>query len=145
MNTSTTLLSFHNPAGLYDPAPNGYSHLALVQGPARWLLLSGQGGEHPSAGLPEDFEGQLAQCLSNVQTALRAGGADLRDVARLTVLVVGHSEARLAQFSQALKSLWGEAPTPACTLIPVPRLALDGMLIEIEATAVLTPPKAGSG
>ncbi|MCX2864816.1 RidA family protein [Paucibacter sp. PLA-PC-4] len=137
MRTSTTLLSFHNPAGLYDPVPNGYSHLALVQGPARWLLLSGQGGEHPNAGLPEDFEGQLAQCLANVQTALRAGGAGLRDVARLTVLVVGHSEARLAQLSRALRVLWGGAPTPACTLIPVLRLALDGMLIEIEATAVL--------
>lgn len=130
-------LSFHNPAGLYDPAPNGYSHLAIVQGPARLLLLSGQGGEDSSGQLSEDFDAQLAQCLANVQTALRAAGAGLRDVARLTVLVVGHSEARLARLSSALKALWGDAPTPACTLIPVPRLALDGMLIEIDATAAL--------
>jgi enamine deaminase RidA (YjgF/YER057c/UK114 family) len=26
---------------------------------------------------------------------------------------------------------------PACTLIPVPKLALPGMLIEVEATAAL--------
>jgi enamine deaminase RidA (YjgF/YER057c/UK114 family) len=26
---------------------------------------------------------------------------------------------------------------PTCTLIPVPRLALDGMLFEVEAVAVL--------
>jgi enamine deaminase RidA (YjgF/YER057c/UK114 family) len=26
---------------------------------------------------------------------------------------------------------------PTCTLIPVPRLALDGMLVEIEAVAAL--------
>jgi enamine deaminase RidA (YjgF/YER057c/UK114 family) len=31
--------------------------------------------------------------------------------------------------------MWGQSC--ASTLIPVPRLALDGMLFEIEATAVL--------
>jgi enamine deaminase RidA (YjgF/YER057c/UK114 family) len=27
--------------------------------------------------------------------------------------------------------------TPTCTLIPVPRLALDGMLVEIDAVAAV--------
>jgi enamine deaminase RidA (YjgF/YER057c/UK114 family) len=36
-----------------------------------------------------------------------------------------------------VRSLWPDGAAPACTLIPVPRLALDGMLIEIEATAVM--------
>lgn len=31
---------------------------------------------------------------------------------------------------------------PACTLIPVPRLALDGMQIEIDAIAALTDQRA---
>ncbi|QPF75880.1 RidA family protein [Roseateles sp. DAIF2] len=143
MNAATSasrpraLLDFVNPASLYDPAPNGYSHLAVVQGPARLLLLSGQGGEDVHGLLSEDFGTQLDQALLNVRLALRAAGAGIHDVARLTVLVVDHSEARLALLSGALKALWGDAPTPACTLIPVPRLALDGMLIEIEATAVL--------
>ncbi|WP_434778772.1 hypothetical protein [Neisseria sp. Ec49-e6-T10] len=47
-----------------------------------------------------------------------------------------HSEDKLAQFSQVLKSYFLNQLAPACTLIPVPRLALDGMLIEIEALAV---------
>ena len=61
----------------------------------------------------------------------------MHDVAKLTVLVVDHTEQRLALFSQAVRSLWPDGAAPACTLIPVPRLALDGMLIEIEATAVM--------
>lgn len=127
--------AFVNPPGLYDPTPNGYSHLALTQGPLRWLLAAGQGGEDASGALPAGFEAQLQQCLNNVQTVLAAGGAGLGDVLRLRVLIVDHDERRLAQLGAALRALWGDAPMPACTLIPVPRLALDGMLVEIEATA----------
>ncbi len=36
---------------------------------------------------------------------------------------------------QIMKDLWKNHPFPACTLIPVPRLALEHMLIEVEATA----------
>jgi enamine deaminase RidA (YjgF/YER057c/UK114 family) len=130
-------LQFLNPQGLYDPAPNGYSHLAVADMPARLIFVAGQGGEDAQGRLPADFAGQVEQALRNLCTALAAAGARPRDVAKLSVLIVDHSEARLAVFSSALKALWGDAPTPACTLIPVPRLALDGMLFEIEATAVL--------
>ncbi|WP_311223994.1 MULTISPECIES: RidA family protein [unclassified Acidovorax] len=131
------LLSFHNPAGLYDPQPNGYSHIAVVQQPARTIHIAGQGGEDAQGQLAEGFEAQMRQALANLGIALRAAGAQPADVARLTVLVVDHTEARLALFTRALIAMWGDSPTPACTLIPVPRLALDGMLFEIDATAVL--------
>ena len=38
-------LSLINPAGLYDPAPNGYSHLAKIAAGARLAFIAGQGGE----------------------------------------------------------------------------------------------------
>ncbi|WP_111875582.1 RidA family protein [Paracidovorax anthurii] len=130
-------LSFINPPGLYDPAPNGYSHVAVVQGPARTVYVAGQGGEDASGRLAEGFDAQVRLALANLRTALASAGATPRDVARLTVLVVDHTEERLRTFGAALRECWGDAPTPACTLIPVPRLALDGMLFEIDATAVL--------
>ena len=68
--------------------------------------------------------------------ALAAAGSQLRHVAKLTVLVVDHNEARLRVLAAAVERAWGDAPKPACTLIPVPRLALDGMLFEVEALAV---------
>nr|WP_307688421.1 RidA family protein [Variovorax ginsengisoli] len=52
-------------------------------------------------------------------------------------VVVDHSEARLAVMSAALRAVWSDGLAPACTLIPVPRLALNGMLVEIDATAVV--------
>lgn len=137
MTAAPSPLTFINPPGLYDPRPNGYSHVAVVSPCTRMVYVSGQGGEDASGALPAEFAAQVQQALSNLVTALHAAQAQPRDVAKLTVLVVDHSEARLSVFSQALGALWGKAPPPACTLIPVPRLALDGMLIEIEATAVL--------
>jgi hypothetical protein len=43
---------------------------------------------------------------------------------------------RLRIFGAELERAFGAGPKPACTLIPVPRLALDGMLFEVEAVAV---------
>lgn len=129
-------MKFINPQGLYDPRPNGYSHVVIAQAPARIIYIAGQGGENAAGELSDSFEAQVHQALRNLQTALDAAGARHLDVAKITALIVDHSEDRLAVFSKALRAMWGDHPAPACTLIPVPRLALDGMLFEIEATAV---------
>lgn len=133
------ILTLRNPPGLYDPAPNGYSHIAIVEAGARTLHIAGQGGEDASGRLAEGFEAQVRQAFANLRTALHAAGAAPRDVARLTVLIVDHSEDRLRTLGTALREGWAGAPLPVCTLIPVPRLALDGMLFEVDATAVLQP------
>lgn len=129
-------MKFINPTGLYDPRPNGYSHVVIAEAPARIIYIAGQGGENAAGELSEDFKTQVGQALDNLQTALTAAGARHIDVTKVTALIVDHSEARLAIFSNALRAMWGDHPAPACTLIPVPRLALDGMLFEIEATAI---------
>jgi len=130
-------LQFANPSGLHDPQPNGYSHVATVTGPARLIYIAGQGGENAVGQLPPDFAAQVEQALDNLVTALASAGAGVTDVVKLTVLIVDHSEQHLGVLAQALKRRWNSAMAPACTLIPVPRLALDGMLFEIDATAAL--------
>jgi enamine deaminase RidA (YjgF/YER057c/UK114 family) len=84
-----------------------------------------------------DFRLQVRQALRNLATALAASGARVSDIAKLTVLIVDHSEERLRIFGEELNRALGEGMKPACTLIPAPRLALDGMLFEVEAVAVL--------
>ena len=88
-----------NPAGLYDPAPNGYSHAVVAKGGSRIAYIAGQGGEDASGRLSPQFS-------------------------------------KLGVMTQAVKRLFGDA-LPAQTLVPVPRLALDGMLFEVDAVAVL--------
>lgn len=133
-------MQFINPAALYDPRPNGYTHVVIAQAPARLAYIAGQGGEDVDGILSEDFATQVAQALSNLRAALQAADATLAQVAKVTALIVDHDQARLAIFSSALQATWGDAPPPACTVIPVPRLALDGMLFEIEANAVVSLP-----
>jgi enamine deaminase RidA (YjgF/YER057c/UK114 family) len=133
----TRALHIVNPAGLYDPSANGYSHVAVAEPPARIVFLAGQGGEDALGVLSSDFAGQVRQALANLGTALAAAGAHFADVAKLTVLVVDHDANKHAVLAAELVQAWSGAVLPACTLVPVPRLALDGMLFEIDATAVL--------
>jgi enamine deaminase RidA (YjgF/YER057c/UK114 family) len=138
MNTAISpVFVLDNPPGLYDPAPNGYSHVAAVRPGAKWLWIAGQGGETQDGALSSDFRAQARQALSNLKTALASAGAGTNDVLKLTVLIVAHSEERLRLFGAELEAAFGPHHKPACTLIPVPRLALDGMLFEVEAVAAV--------
>jgi enamine deaminase RidA (YjgF/YER057c/UK114 family) len=135
--THAPLLTLKNPLGLYDPSGNGYSHVAQIASGARLVFISGQGGENANKELAADYGMQVRQALDNLKIALASAGAQVNQVAKLTVLIVDHNHDRLAIFGKALSEVWGASTKPACTLIPVPRLALDGMLFEIEAIAVI--------
>jgi len=129
-------LQFINPKGLYDPSPNGYSHIAIAPSHSRTIYIAGQGGETEAEHLSPDFEAQLKQAFSNLRTALSAAQASLQHIVKLTVLVVDHDEVKLQQLAAEVQKIWKDH-APACTLIPVPRLALDGMLFEVDAIAVI--------
>lgn len=127
-----------NPAGLYDPRPNAYSHVAALTPGARLAFIAGQGGEDAEGRLSADFAEQARQALANVATALQSQGAGLAQVFKLTLLIVDHNPQRLAAWVREADLAWGGAMKPVGTLIPVPRLALEGMLIEIEEVAVVS-------
>lgn len=126
-----------NSPGLYDPAPHGYSHVAVISPGTRLVIVSGQGGENERGELAPDFRAQVRQAFGNLQVAVTAGGAAFGDIAKLTLLIVDHNEEKLAVFGAELDRVWPAGRMkPACTLIPVERLALEGMLFEVEAMAV---------
>ncbi|MFB4394715.1 MULTISPECIES: RidA family protein [unclassified Pseudomonas] len=134
-HASNTAFTLSNPDGLYDPRSNGYSHVAELPPGARLLFIAGQGGEDAEGKLSSDFTEQASQALANLQTALASRGASLAQVFKLTLLIVDHDEHRLRAWVAQANRIWAQGRQPVCTLIPVPRLALDGMLIEIDAVA----------
>ena len=122
-----------NPPALYDPTPNGYSHAMVANGLA---FIAGQGGETHTGELAPGFDAQVAQAYRNLVVALEAVGARPDQVVKLTTYVVDHDQAKLAVLTHQLKAVFG-THLPAQTLVPVPRLALDGMLFEVDAIAIL--------
>jgi enamine deaminase RidA (YjgF/YER057c/UK114 family) len=124
------------PAGLYDPSAKGYTHVAIAPPGATIIYVAGQGGEDENGNLVDDFAAQLKQAFANLRVALTAAGASPEHVVKLTTLVVDHNESKLEQLGAQLRAMWGER-TPTQTLMPVPRLALDGMLFEVDAVAVI--------
>ncbi|NUF51655.1 RidA family protein [Acinetobacter seifertii] len=124
-----------NPSTLYNPIPNAYSHVAVVQNFNNIIHVAGQGGEDSKGELSSNFQEQATQVFNNIQHALTAADAKIFDIAVLRVLIVDHSDEKHQILIKIMQNLWKNHPFPACTLIPVPRLALERMLIEVEATA----------
>ena len=134
--TANDKLTIVNPPNLFDPSPNGYSTAVIVPSGARVAYISGQGGQDGTGALSPDFAGQVEQAYANLRTALDGLGATPDQVAKLTVFVVDHDMSKLEVLTRTVKEMFGEA-LPAQTLVPVPKLAVDPMLFEVEAVVVL--------
>lgn len=103
---------------------------------ARLAYVSGQGGQDNTGTLSTDFEAQVKQAYANLRAALDALGAKPDQVAKLTIFVVDHDMAKLGILTRSVKDMFGDR-LPAQTLVPVPKLAIDPMLFEVEAVVVL--------
>ena len=125
-----------NPAHLHDPTPNGYSTAVITPAGGRLAFISGQGGQDQTGNLSTDFGAQVDQAYANLAAVLDALGARPEQVVKLTVFVVDHDMSKLGPMTQAVTRMFGNRP-PAQTLVPVPKLAIDPMLFEVEAVVLL--------
>jgi len=124
-----TLVRAH---GLSEPISH-YSD-AVVAG--RTVYVSGQGAFDARGRLvgANDVVAQTRQVLENLKTALGAAGATLDDVVKVTVYLANRDDR--PRVNEVRKEYF-RANKPASTLIEISRFAIEGMLIEIEAIAVL--------
>lgn len=132
-----TQLKIVNPAGLYDPAPNGYSHAVIATNINKVIFIAGQGGEDSSGTLSTSFEAQVKQAYANLEIAIEAAGAKPDQVLKITTYVAEYEQEKLGIMSKYLNETF-KGWLPAQTLVPVPRLALDGMLFEVDAYIALS-------
>lgn len=128
--------NFKNPESLFDPTPYGFSHASSVSTPGELFFISGQSGglgkEHI---LSNSFREQTQVALKNIVTLLDSYNLKPENIMKITILIVDHSPEKLKIWNEEIRKVWNNKPFPASTLIPVPKLAIDGMLIEVDATA----------
>jgi enamine deaminase RidA (YjgF/YER057c/UK114 family) len=123
-----------NPPELH-PAP-GFSHVAIADG-TRVVHLAGQVALDREFGIVggDDLGEQTRAAMRNVEAALTAAGAAWGDVVRRTVYTLHPTE--YETITAAIDDVTGGAEHPAQTIVGVTGLAVPGLLIEIECTAVI--------
>lgn len=132
-------VQYLDPAGMIPGTP--YHHVSVGLG-TRFVHVAGQVAHMPDgAPIPTDLAGQVAQALRNVKRGLDAAGAQFGDVVRLTVYVTEWKTSKMAEFMAGVESVAHEIglqlPMPPASLIAVVQLYEPGVLVEIEATAIV--------
>jgi 2-iminobutanoate/2-iminopropanoate deaminase len=113
----------------------GFSQAWRVDGAEAVVFLSGQGPVSAEGELVgDDFEAQARQTFENLRTVLEQAGASFEAVVKITVYLTDISTLR--DFGR-IKAEFIDGPQPASTALQVAALALPGMMIEVEAIAVV--------
>ncbi len=130
---------FINPPNL-PKWEQSFSQIVVFRiGPAKIIHLSGQVSVNERNQIIG--EGNLAmqaeQAFRNLTLALAAVGATAADVVKLNIYVVKYQPSDAAIINQAQRKLFESGNLPASTWVGVESLALSGLLIEVEAEAIV--------
>lgn len=125
---------FLNPEGI--SSPRGYTHVVTATG-GKLIFISGQIGLDAQGNLAEGFAAQTTQVFENLKTALAAVGATFNDVVKVTTFIVNYNVELRPALVEIRSRYFNPTNPPASTLVGVQALALPGLLIEIEATAIV--------
>lgn len=114
----------------------GYNQAEVIEGATRQVICAGQtavdGKGTPRH--PGDMRAQIGLALDNLETVLTEAGMDLSNVIRLGVYATDVDEA-LKNFDLMGMRFGPHGVRPPMTLLGVTRLAMPGLLFEIDATA----------
>lgn len=82
-----------------------------------------------------DFDAQVEQTMKNVARVLKLAGSSLKDIVKVNIYVTD-----MTNFPKVLelREKYFSQPWPADTIVGVTALAIPGLMIEVDATAVVT-------
>ena len=118
--------------GLSEPI----SHYSDAVRAGNTIFVSGQASLDQNGNVVGrgDVVAQARQVLDNMGRVLAAAGAFFEDVVKVTVYLANRDDRE--KVNQVRKEYFKDNK-PASTLIEISRFAIEGMLIEIEAVAVV--------
>jgi len=115
------------------PAPVGPYSPGMIAG--NLVFVSGQAGRNPATGeIGTDVTAQTEQVLKNIATILEAAGSGLPYVIRCGVFLVDMKE--FPKMNEVYARAFG-THRPARTTVEVSGLPGPGLLVEIDAVAII--------
>ena len=120
-------------------AKTDFYHAVCVSEGRRRIHISGQIAFdlHRNVHGGDSLEAQTRYALTNVKLAIEVGGGRLEDVVKFIIYVVGYKPEQRDVITKVWFEFLPEAERPPCTLIGVKTLAVPGLLIEIDAEAII--------
>ena len=120
---------FPPPAGVKAPP------LSFAARVGDLLFISGIPGFDDKRELPDSFEAQFGNVVTNIRRVLDEAGGSFRDLVKVNVLLTRAAD--VATMNRLYAEAFGPAPYPARTTCVVVALPDPKMLIEIEGVASL--------
>lgn len=118
--------------------PRGYSHVVTIEGAQKLAFIAGQVGiDKEGKIVGPDLTTQIRQVAHNLIAALAAVGAKPSDIIKMNTYIVNYKPSDYGAMREARAILFPSGEPPASTLIGVQSLAVDGLLVEIEAIAAI--------
>jgi enamine deaminase RidA (YjgF/YER057c/UK114 family) len=126
--------NFVNPEAIHPPF--GYTHVVEVTA-GRPVYIAGQIALDRTGALvgPGEVPTRARQVFDNLQAALASVGAAFDQVVKLTFYLLDVGQ--LPAVREVRDRYVNTARPPASTAVEVRRLARDGLLVEVEAVAII--------
>lgn len=120
--------------GKIHPLPWPYSHGIAV---GNLLFIAGQVALDEDLRLvgPGDIEVQARQAWENIRMVVEAAGGNVTDVVRVTTYLADLAD--IEGLHKVRREIFPDGDFPVATVTEAKRLGLPGLLVEIEATAVI--------
>jgi enamine deaminase RidA (YjgF/YER057c/UK114 family) len=125
---------FFNPSGISKPT--GYTHVVTATS-GKMIFISGQIGLDANGKVAEGLRAQTVQVFENLKTALAEVHATFDDVVKVTYFIVNYKPEDRPTLVEIRSTYFNREQPPASTLLGVQALAFPGLLIEIEAIAMV--------
>jgi enamine deaminase RidA (YjgF/YER057c/UK114 family) len=129
----------HNPNGMFDP--KFFTHAVSVTGPLKLVYVSGQ-VSYDRDGIVVgvgDFRAQCEQVFKCLTLNLGAAGATWGDVIKVNGYMVNLNPHDVSTYREVRHRYFDRAALPASTLVGVPKLVHDDLLLEVEVVAAVAP------
>lgn len=122
------------PIDVWDSIPYKFTQAIRVRQCQDLVFIAGQTGMDEHGKIVQGLENQIRQSFENIRRIVTGAGGTMANVIRITGYL--RDMGGLETYIRVVSDVFGDKP-PAATLLEVKALALEPLLVEVDAIAAL--------